>query len=122
MGISFTRRKILKLGAASGAPLIVPAHLFGADAPSNRIQVGVIGCGRIAASMDIPGLAQNPESATLVALADCDRVRLDSMVRRAKRVYGDNPLPELKTAIDYHELLADPAIDAVMILKTEPGS
>ena len=115
MGISFTRRKILKLGAASGAPLIVPAHLFGADAPSNRIQVGVIGCGRIAASMDIPGLAQTPESATLVALADCDRVRLDSMVRRAKRVYGDNPLPELKTATDYHELLADPAIDAVMI-------
>ena len=35
-------------GAAAAGPLLLPARLFGAAAPSNRIRVGQIGCGRIA--------------------------------------------------------------------------
>ena len=45
----FTRRDFLRRAAtASGTlafPLIVPSRLFGADAPSNRVRVGHIGCG-----------------------------------------------------------------------------
>lgn len=111
-----SRRQMFKLGGAAGcAPLILPARAWGKNAPSNKIHVGVIGCGRIASGMDIPGLSQNPDEATLVALSDCDQIRLKGMVDRAKQLYGDNPLPKLKTFGDYHDLLADPDIDAVMI-------
>jgi hypothetical protein len=40
----------LKTGAALAAPTIVPASVFGQNAPSNRINIGAIGVGRISAS------------------------------------------------------------------------
>jgi hypothetical protein len=51
------RRSVLQMAAkglggsalvAAGFPAIVPASVFGAAAPSNRINVGAIGTGRIA--------------------------------------------------------------------------
>jgi myo-inositol 2-dehydrogenase/D-chiro-inositol 1-dehydrogenase len=103
-------------GAASlGFPALIPAGVLGAGAPSKKIQVGLIGCGRIAAGMDIPGLAQNADLATLVALSDCDRVRMAGMARKAEGLFGKENLPVLSQSQDYHELLANPAVDAVMI-------
>lgn len=113
-----TRREWMKHGGAAVAagafPLVLPARAKGMSL-SERIQIGVIGCGRIAYGMDIPGVAQTPELATVTALADCDRVRVESMARHTRRLYGKNPLPKLKLHQDYHALLEDPAIDAVMI-------
>ena len=43
-----TRRRFLKTTAAAGglyAASVVPACVLGANAPSNRINVGLIGCG-----------------------------------------------------------------------------
>ena len=44
-----TRKQILKAagttGAALGFPAIVPSTVFGAEAPSNRITIGMIGMG-----------------------------------------------------------------------------
>ena len=40
-------------------PTIVPASVLGADAPSNKIQIGQIGCGRIAHDMDMPGILKH---------------------------------------------------------------
>lgn len=44
-----TRRRFLKTAAAGAgawcAPWLAPASVFGAGAPSNRVHVGVIGCG-----------------------------------------------------------------------------
>ena len=45
-----TRRTLLKAGLAAsslGFPAIVPSTVFGQNAPSNRINVGAIGVGRI---------------------------------------------------------------------------
>ena len=46
-----SRRSILKtsLGAAAvaGFPAIVPSTVFGQNAPSNRINIGAIGVGRL---------------------------------------------------------------------------
>ena len=45
------RRDMIKAGAATvaaiGFPAIVPSRVFGQNAPSNRINVGAIGIGRI---------------------------------------------------------------------------
>ena len=41
------RRNFLKTSAASAlaAPTIIPSSVLGADAPSNQITLGLIGCG-----------------------------------------------------------------------------
>jgi len=69
---SLTRRDFLKTTAVGTAalalPLIVPSRLLGADAPSNRVRVGQIGCGRIATVHDLPGVLNS-------GLADIGGVR-----------------------------------------------
>ena len=80
-----SRRGFLKAGLASGVaagfPTIIPARVLGQQAPSNKIQIGVIGCGRIAGGMDIPGVWHNQDLATLVALSDCDAKRMRTTKR-----------------------------------------
>ena len=43
----FLQKSALAVGVLT-APMFIPSRLFGASAPSNRIRVGHIGCGRIA--------------------------------------------------------------------------
>ncbi len=115
--IEFSRRGFLKGSVAAGAlafPTIIPARVLGQHAPSKKIQVGVIGCGRIAGGMDIPGVWHNQDLATVVALSDCDRQRMDTTRNKTLKLF-DGDLPELALYQDYHELLADRAVDAVMI-------
>ena len=42
----FIKRSITATTALS-LPVLVPSSVFGADAPSNRVHVGQIGCGNI---------------------------------------------------------------------------
>jgi hypothetical protein len=115
---SITRRDFLKRSAfAAGAvsmPLIVPSRLFGADAPSNRIRVGQIGCGRIATVHDMPGVIK-ADLADYVACCDLDSKRLAAGKAFIQTTTQTPSLPEVKTYGDYHELLARPDIDAVVI-------
>ena len=48
----------LGAAAAAGFPTIVPSSVFGQRAPSNRIQIGAIGVGRISRGHDMPGVMQ----------------------------------------------------------------
>ena len=51
------RRKFIKTWqqqrGAIVMPTIVPSSVFGKNAPNNKIQIGQIGCGRIARDHDI---------------------------------------------------------------------
>ena len=84
------RRDCLKttLTGAAGAflaPAIVPASVLGKDAPSHKIQVGQIGCGRIARAHDLPEVMKYGV-ARVVAVCDVDRRRADdgkSLVQQA---------------------------------------
>src|SRR5579863_3501996 len=88
----FTRRDFLRrAAAASGAltfPLIVPSRLFGADAPSNRVRVGHIGCGRIATGHDMPGVAGSG-LADVVAVCDLDSLRVARGRETIRKLYRD---------------------------------
>ena len=64
---------------ASGFPAIVPASVFGAEAPSNRINVGAIGTGRISRGHDLPGLWKHP-SARIMAVCDLDSKRVQDAI------------------------------------------
>ena len=63
------------------------ASVFGATAPSNKVQIAIIGCGRIGTTMDIAGMAQNEDIAMLTSVCDVDAVRLASMKVTAEAFY-----------------------------------
>lgn len=117
---SLSRREFLHTTAiataAITAPLIIPARLLGADAPSNRIRVGHIGCGRIALSHDMPGVARSG-LAEVVAVCDVDTKRSASGKATIAKLYpGKDALaPKVETYGDYRELLTRKDIDAVVI-------
>ena len=82
------RRGFLKgVLAAGAAPVVVPASVFGATAPSNKVQIAIIGCGRIGTTMDIAGMAQNEDIAMLTSVCDVDAARLASMKVTAEAFY-----------------------------------
>lgn len=118
-----SRRQFLKasaLGAAGvfAGPLIVPSSLFGQSAPSKKIQVAHIGCGRIARDMDLPGIIKH-DIARYVALCDLDSKRLAAGKKYVEDYYakktGSTDAVKVKTFGDYREMLKDPGIDAVAI-------
>lgn len=115
-----SRRQFVRTAAGAAAlftaPLIVPSRLFGAAAPSNRIRVGQIGCGRIALGHDMPGVLRSG-LADIVAVCDLDTKRLAVGKGRVDRFYRDAKLPvsEVAAYADYKELLARKDIDAVVL-------
>src|SRR5690606_4789680 len=60
--------------ALSGFPSIVPSSVFGKNAPSNKINIGQIGCGRIAVTHDLPETFKY-DAARIMAVSDVDRNR-----------------------------------------------
>jgi hypothetical protein len=78
---SLTRRKFLtsalKAGVAAALPSIVPASVFGKHAPSNRINIGAIGTGRISRIHDLPGVWKY-DQARLIAVCDLDANRVEA--------------------------------------------
>jgi len=119
----FSRRQFLRtcLAGASGAlafPTIVPSSVFGEDAPSNKIHVAQIGCGREGDAWDVSEILKQ-DVARMVAVCDLDSIRLQKAKERVERFYarknGGAPALGVRTYGDYRELLKDGGIDAVSI-------
>lgn len=105
------------LAAAAGFPLIVPSSVFGKNAPSNRIQIGVIGAGRIARDHDMPEVWKDAR-AQIVAVCDVDARRVALGRQLVDQTYaGKTGKPYASTLgyANYRELLANKEIDAVVI-------
>ena len=106
------RRQFLKSAVAAGFPAIVPASVFGQSAPSNKLQLTQIGCGRIARASEFPGILRNSAAARYIAVSDLDTVRCAD----AKRLLETAQKAEgIKTYASYREMLEDKSIDAVCI-------
>lgn len=117
------RRNFLKNTVATTAgamiiPTIVPSSVFGVNAPSNKINVGQIGCGRIAVTHDMPGTMQH-DVARMVAVSDVDSIRMEKGKKLVEKFYkkktGSDNSVDVKMYGDYHDMLADKNIDAVVI-------
>jgi len=115
------RRNFIKTtalaSAAFGFPTIVPASVFGKNAPSNMINIGQIGCGRIARDHDLPGVLQH-DMARIVAVSDVDSNRVADGKKLVESYYTKkmgSPYLDVKQYADYHEMLANKDIDAVVI-------
>lgn len=117
------RRKFISnsLAAAAGSfviPTIVPSSVFGKNAPSEKINIGQIGFGRIAMTHDLPDTLKY-DAARIVAVADFDSNRVAKGKQFIESFYtkktGNPGYVNVKTYGDYHDILADKSIDAVII-------
>ncbi len=75
---------------------------------SQKLKVGVIGCGGIANQKHLPALTAQSELCEIVALCDIE-------VERAEKAKVDFHLDQAKVYQDYKELLKDPEIDVVHV-------
>jgi len=117
------RRNFLKNAMATTAgaiivPTIVPSSVFGKTAPSNKIQLGQIGCGRIAVSHDMAELLKY-DQAKYIAVCDLDKNRLEAGKKLVEDTYnkktGSDNAVSVKMYDDYKEMLLNKEIDAVAI-------
>src|SRR6202789_692413 len=118
-GIS--RRKFVQtsVGAAvvAGFPTILPSSVFGQMAPSKRINVGAIGVGRISRGHDLPGIWQF-DGARIMAVCDLYADRVEQGKALINGVYAKKtgkPYDGVTGYHNYHDLLANKDIDAVVI-------
>ena len=98
-------------------PSIVPASVFGKNAPSNRINIGAIGTGRISRVHDLPGVWRH-DFAQVIAVCDLDSQRADEGKLLVNEYYtkrDGRSYDGVKVYHDYHELLKNKDIDAVLI-------
>jgi predicted dehydrogenase len=102
--------------SAGSLPLLIPARLLGAEAPSNRLRVAQIGCGRIAQVHDVPAVLKSG-LADYVAVCDLDSRRAAGSKAQVEAFYRQStaPAPQVRTFSDYQELLSQPDLDAVVI-------
>jgi predicted dehydrogenase len=115
-----SRRSFFKAALGGGIglmvlPEIIPARLFGADAPSKKIHVAQIGCGRMGRS-DMGNVVNEP-LARVVAVCDLDSKRLAAGRQMAENFYAERGESgvNVKTFHDYRDVLASPDIDAVVV-------
>jgi len=103
-------------------PTIVPASVFGKNAPGNRINIASIGCGRIATIHDMTEIARYA-GARIIAVCDLDKKRADAAPQAVRNNYikaskengGLVADWDIKVYYDYQELLLNKDIDAVHI-------
>ena len=110
------RRRFLKgtLGAAAllgVVPIIIPAHVLGADAPSNKITIGFIGTGDHGVNWNLSYYLKN-SAARVISVCDVDSKRVFRAKETVNDRYGNE---DCHTTQDFREVLARKDIDAVMI-------
>jgi predicted dehydrogenase len=112
-----TGKGMLASSVVAGFPSIVPAAVLGAEAPSNRINVGAIGTGRISRAHDLPGIWKHPTS-RIMAACDLDANRLKDAITLVNGHYArttGKPYDGVTGYDHYRDLLANRDVDAVVI-------
>lgn len=116
------RRHFLRNTVAGAAgtmilPTIVPSSVFGKNAPSNKINIAQIGCGRIARGHDLAETMEY-DVARVIAVCDVDRNRMADGKKLVEDFYSKKlgeKYMDVKMYEDYREMLLNKDIDAVMI-------
>ena len=110
-------KNMVATSVVAGFPSIVPSSVFGAAAPSNRINIGAIGNGRISRVHDLPGIWKY-DTARIMAACDLDSHRVEDARTLVNEYYAKKtgkPYSGVTTYGDYRDLLANKDVDAVVI-------
>ncbi len=115
---NFIKKAVTGSAGAFIVPTILPSNIFGKSIANSKINIGQIGCGRIARSHDMPGVMQY-DNARMIAVCDVDSNRLKDAQKLVKNYYkknkGSENFVDVKMYGDYKEMLMNPDIDAVII-------
>jgi predicted dehydrogenase len=117
-----SRRSLLKsVAAAAAAPYVIPSSalgLAGTVAPSERITLGLIGCGLHGATWNLPQIFRNPDE-QVIAVCDVDEARMHKGEAHVNDHYskalGQDGYKACATYGDFRELINRKDIDAVCI-------
>ena len=113
------RRDFLLLSSAFSAPFVFSGRasaLVRNFAANEKVRVGIVGCGRIATSFEIPNLIKNADVAEIVAICDLDARRLRHGKNTIEAEYAKIGAKTVVDACsDYKVLCARKDIDAVMV-------
>ena len=106
------------IAAGAAAPTILPARVFGAQAPSNRVNLAFIGTGRQAQGMNIPEFMAVP-GVQVVAVCDVDSWRMSQAKALVESTYAKagavGPVRGLRHASRLPRGARRKDVDAVMI-------
>ncbi len=120
---SLSRRKFLvggagALGASVMLPTIIPASVLGANAPSNRINLGMIGMGLMMGG-HLNGMLRRSDTQVL-AVCDVDQRKLKNAKSKVEKTYVDRSASGsykgCSAYAEYEALCARPGIDAVFVI------
>lgn len=116
-----TRRDFLKKSLLTGVglialPEILKQNSFTAPSPNKLIQFAQIGCGR-EGTVDFEGTMRHTDLCRMVAVCDLDSRRVDIAKKTVEDFYKNKGETNVvvKTYHDFHEVLANPDIDAVIV-------
>ncbi len=112
----FTRRTFIKNTLLGGAGLgVLRTPIFGALSPNRRINLAQIGCGRMGTG-DMEGLLAHRQ-ARVVAVCDLDARRRGIAQEKVVKFYQQQGEANVEVTAyhDFHEVLARPDIDAVVV-------
>lgn len=106
--------------AAAGTfiiPTIVPSSVIGKNPPSDRINIGWIGCGRQGRGDVIQVMGFDTAMVTAVSDVDSNRMILGKQFVDGfyTKKTGNDTFSNAKTFADYKDMLLDRSIDAVLI-------
>ena len=121
-----TRRDFIKKSSATVAgamilPTVVPSTVFGKTAPSNQINVGMIGTGRQAVFANLNNGFLTLDKYRVIATNDVDSWRMKNATKVINDFYSKagKKYKGVKEYDDYRGLIANKDVDAVMISTTD---
>lgn len=117
----FLRKSSLVTAGALLVPSIIPASATGPNAPSNRINIGMIGTGRQAVNANLKNGFLKLENCRVIAVNDVDSWRMAFAEKTVNKAYSTEgkSYKGVKSYADYRDLVADKDVDAVMISTTD---
>lgn len=115
--MTLNRRTLLK--SAALAPTLLSTSAISSPArrpPSDRINVAMIGCGKMANGYHLPQLLEQPD-VQLVAVCDVDQTRREHAQNRVESKYSTDKADYkgCDAYVDFREIIARSDIDAVCI-------
>ncbi len=121
-----SRRAFVKKSAVYGTgvlsiPHLIPASVIGSSAPSNQINVGMVGTGRQAIHANLKNGFLKLNNCRVIATNDVDSWRMEQATDLINSTYSTSgkKYKGVREYHDYRELVSNPDVDAVMISTTD---
>lgn len=114
---AFLQRGLAGIVATGLAPNFFPARLFGRNAPSNQLAVGLVGNGLICSSH--AGALTGRDDCRVLATCDVMRSKAEKMRDRLDKAYAKTKDSGVSRGVEIHalyeELVARPDLDVVFV-------